>query len=364
MSSPHDFSRRRKKGFRTLERVAEEGRGGAAPLFLSYDLARRAGKIVAPILRPFGMSLDFTEGHARVENGTLILLTQSAAQANRIRNLSTRLRVALSNDGLPIYAIECRVLPQHAKEEAPEESAGPARHPSRTGAAALMALAGDVKDEALRETLTRLAKTVAPRPEERVPEALRRMERLHTRFMRGVYAVRQAREHLPAAPDPDLVPDEASAAKDEGLAGVRTRMLARIAARREKEDACAALDAESSLLDARMSAFALPDDVDPEAFWTEERLTELDGLQADLLRWEEAAATLAEQLRTAAAPKAPLPPPIRMAAPPEELRREHSAEAQWEAHFQDLMDEVREQRIREDAERAAAEADPKDSAGQ
>lgn len=34
MSSPHDFSRRRKKGFRTLERVAEEGRGGAAPLFL------------------------------------------------------------------------------------------------------------------------------------------------------------------------------------------------------------------------------------------------------------------------------------------------------------------------------------------
>ena len=99
MSSPHDFSRRRKKGFRTLERVAEEGRGGAAPLFLSYDLARRAGKIVAPILRPFGMSLDFPEGHARVENGTLILLTQSAAQANRIRNLSTRLRVALSSAG-------------------------------------------------------------------------------------------------------------------------------------------------------------------------------------------------------------------------------------------------------------------------
>ncbi|MDY5200716.1 MAG: hypothetical protein SPH18_01700, partial [Sutterella parvirubra] len=150
MTAPHDSARRRKKGFRTLERVAEEGRDGTASLFHSFDLARRAGKIVAPILRPFGMSLDFTEGHARVENGTLILLTQSAAQANRIRNLSTRLRVALSNDGLPIYAVECRVLPQHAKEEAPEEPAGPARHPSRTGAAALMALAGDVKDEARR----------------------------------------------------------------------------------------------------------------------------------------------------------------------------------------------------------------------
>lgn len=348
---------KRRRGFRTIERVAEEGRSGTAALITSLSLARRAGRVVAPILRPFGMSTDFTEGHARVENGTLVLLAQTAVQANRIRNLSKRLTQALATEGLPLYAIECRVLPKHVDDAPPQEPSGPARHPSRTGAAALLVAAQRVKDPKLRASLEKLAAVVAPRPEEAVPEALRTVERLQARLMQGVCAIRDATENLPAAPDASLIPEKGAVAADPGLAGVRERMLARLHARRALEERCEKLSTEATHFDARLTALDVLHNggaVAPDTFWTAERLTELDLLRADIVRWAAEAQALAEELTQARRPKAPLPPPIRMAAPPEEMRREKAGEAQFEANFRDLMREVYEMRMREDAARLAA----------
>lgn len=346
----------RKPGFHTPEGIAAQSRHGTASLVASLELARRAGRIVAPILKPFGMSTDFTEGHARVENGTLVLLAQNAVQANRIRNLERRLTRALAAEGLPIFAVVCRVLPARAgTQNSPEEPASPVRHASMSGAKALRESLTGIRDPALRATLARLADVIAPRPEEIAPESERLLEHLRMRLVEGSVALSDVLEQLPPAPDPDLIPSEAAAVSNPELAGVRERMSARLAVRLALDEQLAERRAEAARLDAKIGAVdsRAAGAVDARAFWMHEA-EHLEALRQEIVEWSEAVRSFCDEIKTRTAKPAPPPPPIRMAAPPEEMRRERAAETRWEANLEDSIREVREAIVRADAAERAA----------
>lgn len=352
----------RHRGFRTPSGIAESGSDGTASLVASLELARRAGRIVAPILKPFGMSVDFTEGHARVEDGTLVLLAQNAVQANRIRNLERRLTRALAAEGLPIFAVACRVLPAHAPAEPADNGPkGPVRHASMSGAQALRAGLGDVRDPKLRETLARLADVISPRPEEVPPESARLLEALRLRLMTGTLAVTSSTAMLPPAPDPALIPSAGAAAADPGLAGVRHRMSARLEARRALDERLEKLKTRAARLGASIEALAERAEAaaDPQAFWACEA-PKLESLRRAAASWTEAVDQVCSEIRAARAATAArtAPPPIRMAAPPEEMRRERAAEARWAAELEETIREARRAVVAADAEaRAAQEAE-------
>jgi len=105
-----DFIRRR-IGRQTIDSCL--ARDELQPLMASYALSKRAGAVAAHVLRPFRMSIDFTDpAYCRVEGHTLVLLAESAVQQNRIRQLTPRLAAAAAAAGLPLTPRNAPLLPK------------------------------------------------------------------------------------------------------------------------------------------------------------------------------------------------------------------------------------------------------------
>lgn len=168
-----DFTRR-SRGARLFSSTFSRS-GGA--LAAEYALARRAGAAVAPVLRPFRMTLRTDDpAHCRIEGRTLVILAENATQLSRLRQLTGRMSAALAAKGLPIDAIETRIVPKSASgiRESIDLPCSP-RAPSAAGAAAVASVAATVRDEELRRTLERLSRSLSPDPSaqrERLAEKL------------------------------------------------------------------------------------------------------------------------------------------------------------------------------------------------
>ena len=137
------------------------------PLMDQYLLAERAGKALAPVLKPFRLAIDFSDpAYCRIEGQTLVLLTESAVQQNRLRQLTQRLTAALVAEGLPFTAVEVRII---ARTPDPEPlviaSSGP-RPKSAIGAAAVGAMLTEFENDKLRATMEKLRAALSPDEED------------------------------------------------------------------------------------------------------------------------------------------------------------------------------------------------------
>lgn len=168
-----DFTRR-SRGARLISSTFSRN---GNPLAAEYALARRAGAAIAPVLRPFRMTLRTDDpAHCRIEGRTLVILAENATQLSRLRQLTGRMSAALAAKGLPIDAIETRIVPKSASgiREGIELPCSP-RAPSAAGAAAVASVAATVRDEELRRTLEKLSRSLSPDPaaqKERLAEKL------------------------------------------------------------------------------------------------------------------------------------------------------------------------------------------------
>lgn len=227
---PDDFLARR-RGFRSPQASLEEGRrtGG---LLADYALACRAGRAVMPLVRTLGLPLDYSDGRGvRVEEGRIVLVTDNASQLSRLRNLQPRILERLVAEGVPVTGVDFRVR-AHAADPAPVPPPAIAvRTPSLVASAELESTASRILDPGLREQLRALARTLAP-TEGELPLALMNVlsgekERLPALQSR----LEELAARVPDAPDPTLIPSEEAVLGDERLAGVRERMLERLARR-------------------------------------------------------------------------------------------------------------------------------------
>lgn len=256
---PAGFKIRRFRFRSFAESLASGKRSG--PLAADYELARRAGEAIMPVVKAYRLSLDFSSGgRCRIENGsTLILNAANAAQHNRLANLKTKLLGAVVAKGLPIFDLEIRVRPLKGL---PARSAAPKpahRLRSVTGARALREEAARTADPTLQATLLSLAQAVAPNEAER-PEALLRGFRLELdRAQAGAQAAAALEPALPNAPAESLVPSEADAAANPILAALRQKMLSKRALREQLETplvaAAAALERETDEAAGILSAY-------------------------------------------------------------------------------------------------------------
>ena len=57
-----DFTRR--KGFRSMDRLLSE-EDGTARLMSDFQIARRAGEVIQPVVKPFRLVLDLYQGPPR-----------------------------------------------------------------------------------------------------------------------------------------------------------------------------------------------------------------------------------------------------------------------------------------------------------
>ena len=145
-----DFIRRR-IGRQTIDSCL--ARDELQPLMASYALSKRAGAVAAHVLRPFRMSIDFTDpAYCRVEGHTLVLLAESAVQQNRIRQLTPRLAAAAAAAGLPVTAVDARIIPKRPAPQAGVPIPRIERAPSAVGAAAISGILDDIEDPALKAT--------------------------------------------------------------------------------------------------------------------------------------------------------------------------------------------------------------------
>ena len=239
---PADFQLKR-RGFRSPQRSLEQS-SRTADLVQSYALSLQAGKAVAPIIKAMGLALDYETGRGvRIENNKAVFITDSAAQLSRLRNLSKRLLGKLVADGVPVLGVEFRLRGRRAPEEEIEKTS-PVRTPSIIAAAELLAAAEKLINPELREQIRALAHTLEPGPEELPLAVLTAITAQHERLEKLAQEAKALREKLPHAPDPHLVPEEAAAAASPELAGVRERMLKRIARRAAFEKAASAAEAE------------------------------------------------------------------------------------------------------------------------
>ncbi len=237
---PADFQLKR-RGFRSPQRSLEQS-SRTADLAESYALSLRAGKAVAPVIKAMGLALDYETGRGvRIENNKAVFITDSAAQLSRLRNLSKRLLEKLVADGVPVLGVEFRLRGRRAPEEE-AEAISPVRTTSIIAAAELL-----INPE-LREQIRALAHTLEPSPEELPLAVLTAITSQHERLAKLESEIKGLREKLPHAPDPHLVPEEAAAAASEELAGVRERMLKRIARRASFEKTASEADAERKAL--------------------------------------------------------------------------------------------------------------------
>ena len=301
---PPDF-RLKRRGFRSPERSLAQG-ARTEDLLEEYALARRAGAAVMPVVRAMRLPLDFSGGRGvRIENQKVVLITDSAAQLSRLRNLSTRLLDRLVAAGVPVLGVEFRL---RGRKRAEEEAAAPepVRSPSLIGSARLAAAAKDLHSQALREQILALSRMLAPEPGE-LPLAVlsaldsqkRRLEELRRRAAR-------LEERLPEAPDPMIVPTEAEAQALPELAGVRRRQLARIERRRDAADAvdaarreCTAAEPElGRLLEAALEAQTAPDQTERFDALGAETVALSQRISEGMHRLDEAEAALERRMRT------------------------------------------------------------------
>lgn len=160
-----DFIRRR-IGRQTIDSCL--ARDELQPLMASYALSKRAGAVAAHVLRPFRMSIDFTDpAYCRVEGHTLVLLAESAVQQNRIRQLTPRLAAAAAAAGLPVTAVDARIIPKRPAPQAGVPIPRIERAPSAVGAAAISGILDDIEDPALKATMERLRNVIKPGEENR-----------------------------------------------------------------------------------------------------------------------------------------------------------------------------------------------------
>lgn len=263
---PPGFKIRRRRFRSFAESLASGSRSG--PLAADYDLTRRAGEAIMPIVRAYRLSIDFSSGgRCRIENGsTLVLNAFNAAQHNRLANLKTKLLGAIVAKGLPIYDLEIRVRPPKALPPASEPPKPAERLRSVTGARALRDEAARTADPEMRASLLALAEAVAPNAEER-PGALLRGYRLELeRAKAGAAAAAALEPALPSAPAESLIPSAADAAANPILEALRQKMLEKRARRARLETplvaAAAALERDAEEAGGILGAYF---DAPPEA---------------------------------------------------------------------------------------------------
>ena len=150
-------------------------------------------------------------------------------------------------DGVPVLGVEFRLRGRRAPEEE-AEAISPVRTTSIIAAAELLSAAEKLINPELREQIRALAHTLEPSPEELPLAVLTAITSQHERLAKLESEIKGLREKLPHAPDPHLVPEEAAAAASEELAGVRERMLKRIARRASFEKTASEADAERKAL--------------------------------------------------------------------------------------------------------------------
>ena len=146
-----------------------------------------------------------------------------------------------------VLGVEFRLRGRRAPEEK-AEAISPVRTTSIIAAAELLSAAEKLINPELREQIRALAHTLEPSPEERPLAVLTAITAQHERLEKLGSEIKGLREKLPQAPDPLLVPEEAAAAASEELAGVRGRMLKRIARRAAFEKTASEADAERKAL--------------------------------------------------------------------------------------------------------------------
>lgn len=155
-----DFTRRR-IGRQTIDSCL--ARDELQPLMASYALSKRAGAVAAHVLRPFRMNIDFTDpAYCRVEGHTLVLLAESAVQQNRIRQLTPRLAAAAAAAGLPVTAVDARIIPKRPAPQPGIPIPRIERAQSAVGAAAISGILNDIENPALKATMERLRDVIKP----------------------------------------------------------------------------------------------------------------------------------------------------------------------------------------------------------
>lgn len=261
-SLPSGFTLRN-RGFRSPERsLAESSATGG--LLADYELACRAGRAVMPVVRQIRLPLDYSSGRGvRIDDrGVITLIADSALQANRLRNLSKRLLERLVTEGVPVVGLEFRVRGRRSTVEA-HPDAEAMRTPSLIAAAELRHSAATLKNESLRLQILALADVLEPRPEEMPLAVQAALENTARRLTALLERAARLRDLLPSAPDPRLIPEEASAAADSRLSEVRRRMRSRLARRTLAETEIGLVE-ETARLDRAAIAEALGDLLPPD----------------------------------------------------------------------------------------------------
>lgn len=96
-----------------------------------------------------------------------MLLAESAVQQNRIRQLTPRLAAAAAAAGLPVTAVDARIIPKRPAPQAGVPIPRIERAPSAVGAAAISGILDDIEDPALKATMERLRNVIKPGEENR-----------------------------------------------------------------------------------------------------------------------------------------------------------------------------------------------------
>ena len=227
-----DFIRRR-IGRQTIDSCL--ARDELQPLMASYALSKRAGAVAAHVLRPFRMSIDFTDpAYCRVEGHTLVLLAESAVQQNRIRQLTPRLAAAAAAAGLPVTAVDARIIPKRPAPQAGVPIPRIERAPSAVGAAANSGILDDIEDPALKATMERLRNVIKPGEENRRRLLEERLGResidLSTERMRLTTLVADLTHGINAA----IIPTEEEARDYPRLEAERERKLELLAEQKDR----------------------------------------------------------------------------------------------------------------------------------
>ena len=185
----------------------------------SYALSKRAGAVAAHVLRPFRMSIDFTDpAYCRVEGHTLVLLAESAVQQNRIRQLTPRLAVT---------AVDARIIPKRPAPQAGVPIPRIERAPSAVGAAAISGILDDIEDPALKATMERLRNVIKPGEENR-----RRL--LEERLGRESIDLSTERMRLTHGINAAIIPTEEEARDYPRLEAERERKLELLAEQKDR----------------------------------------------------------------------------------------------------------------------------------
>ena len=232
-----DFSPKRRP-VKNVEKALSEG-GRSGELMAELSLAKRVGKAIQPVVAKARLALDFTDAaNCRIDSekpDRIVLFVRNTVQHGRLRNLTTSLLASIFTKGLPVHDILIRIRPRPESEAAPAAPPKP-RRGSIAGAARLRAAARELEgSDKLARLFMRLAAAIEPKPEREAIDLYDSIDALIAGAKAGQLAVEQLMVRLPKAPVEKLIPSEAAAARSATVAGLRTRMLARLAARRPFE---------------------------------------------------------------------------------------------------------------------------------